>query len=136
MIEVGTLPEAVREALIARYGIPSPGAREESEGMPLVRDVEALQYYSQYRYAGTSGEEQSLPSAQIDAYTLNASVLNRLIGEEKRLRALGNKLNNSRRDINELLGSLSEALRKEYGHTLPTSVRRLREKLNAYRKEG
>ncbi len=136
LIEVGTLPEEVREALIARYGIPSPGAREESEGMPVVRDVEALQYYSQYRYAGTSGEEQSLPSAQIDAYTLNASVLNRLIGEEKRLRALGNKLNNSRRDINELLGSLSEALRKEYGHTLPTSVRRLRGKLNAYRKEG
>ena len=136
LIDVDTLPSEVRAQLIERYGLPEQ-PRPDYVGMPeVVRDVRALDYYNRYRYPDSSGSEQTLPGDLILEYALNAAILNTLQREEKRLRMLGNKLNNRRSDIWSILLGVSEALRKEYGHTLPASERRLREKMRAYQKEG
>ena len=135
LIDVMTLPKETQKELIQRYGLPEKPTLK-AEVVEVARDVKALNYFNQYRYYNGQGEEQSLPSDIILEYTLNASVLNVLIQEEKRLRAMGNKLNNNRTDIGGILLSLSEALRREYGHNLPASERRLREKLRDYKKKG
>ena len=135
LIDVMTLPKETQKELIQRYGLPEKPTLK-AEVVEVARDVKALNYFNQYRYYNGQGEEQSLPSNIILEYTLNASVLNVLIQEEKRLRAIGNKLNNNRTDIGGILLSLSEALRTEYGHNLPASERRLREKLRDYKKKG
>ncbi len=135
LIDVMTLPKETQKELIRRYGLPEKPTLK-AEVVEVARDVKALNYFNQYRYYNGQGEEQSLPSDIILEYTLNASVLNVLIQEEKRLRAMGNKLNNNRTDIGGILLSLSEALRREYGHNLPASERRLREKLRDYKKKG
>lgn len=135
LIDVMTLPKETQKELIRRYGLPEKPTLK-AEVVEVARDVKALNYFNQYRYYNGQGEEQSLPSNIILEYTLNASVLNVLIQEEKRLRAIGNKLNNNRTDIGGILLSLSEALRTEYGHNLPASERRLREKLRDYKKKG
>ena len=135
LIDVMTMPKEIQQELIARYGLPEKPSLK-AEVVEVARDVKALNYFNQYRYYNGQGEEQSLPSDIILEYTLNASVLNVLIQEEKRLRAMGNKLNNNRTDIGGILISLSEALRTEYGHSLPASERRLREKLRDYKKKG
>ena len=129
------MPKEIQQELITRYGLPEKPTLK-AEVVEVERDVKALNYFNQYRYYNGQGEEQSLPSDIILEYTLNASVLNVLIQEEKRLRAMGNKLNNNRTDIGGILLSLSEALRREYGHNLPASERRLREKLRDYKKKG
>lgn len=135
LIDVMTMPKEIQQELITRYGLPEKPTLK-AEVVEVARDVKALNYFNQYRYYNGQGEEQSLPSDIILEYTLNASVLNVLIQEEKRLRAMGNKLNNNRTDIGGILLSLSEALRREYGHNLPASERRLREKLRDYKKKG
>lgn len=135
LIDVMTMPKEIQQELITRYGLPEKSTLK-AEVVEVARDVKALNYFNQYRYYNGQGEEQSLPSDIILEYTLNASVLNVLIQEEKRLRAMGNKLNNNRTDIGGILLSLSEALRREYGHNLPASERRLREKLRDYKKKG
>lgn len=135
LVDVMTLPKATQKELIARYGLPEKPTIK-AEVVEVARDVKALNYYNQYRYYNRQGEEQSLPSDIILEYTLNASILNVLVQEEKRLRAMGNKLNNNRTDIGGILLSLSEALRREYGHNLPASDRRLKEKLRDYKKKG
>ena len=135
LIDVMTMPKEIQQELITRYGLPEKPTLK-AEVVEVERDVKALNYFNQYRYYNGQGEEQSLPSDIILEYTLNASVLNVLIQEEKRLRAMGNKLNNNRTDIGGILLSLSEALRREYGHNLPASERRLREKLRDYKKKG
>lgn len=136
LIDVATLPRNVQEALVGRYGLPDKPQASVREGVEMVRDVQALDYYNQYRYSDQEGRELSLPSDLIMEWTLNASVLNTLVKEEKRLKMLGSKLNNKRSDIQTLLHQLSEGLRKEYQHTLPASERRLREKLRQYKREG
>lgn len=135
LIDVMTLPKETQKELICRYGLPEKPCLK-AEVVEVARDVKALNYYTQYRYYNRQGEEQSLPSDIILEYTLNASILNVLVLEEKRLRAMGNKLNNNRTDIGGILLSLSEALRTEYGHNLPASDRRLKEKLRDYKKKG
>ena len=135
LIDVMTMPKEIQQELITRYGLPEKPTLK-AEVVEVERDVKALNYFNQYRYYNGQGEEQSLPSDIILEYTLNARVLNVLIQEEKRLRAMGNKLNNNRTDIGGILLSLSEALRREYGHNLPASERRLREKLRDYKKKG
>lgn len=136
LIDVATLPKEVQDALIGRYGLPTKPKTVMGDEVEMTRDVKALDFYNQHRYQDKDGIELSLPSDLIMEYTLNASTLNTLIQEERRLKMLSNKLNNKRSDIHKLLHQASEELRKEYGHTLPASERRLREKIRQYKKEG
>lgn len=116
LIDVMTLPKVTQKELIARYGLPEKPTIK-AEVVEVARDVKALNYYNQYRYYNRQGEEQSLPSDIILEYTLNASILNVLVQEEKRLRAMGNKLNNNRTDI----GASSYLSRKLYGRNTDTT---------------
>ncbi len=54
-------------------------------------------------------------------YTWNASVLNALMEEFKRLSSSNNKLTGFRRNLWELLLVTSEEWRPVYGHSLPGS---------------
>lgn len=136
LIDVSTLPEATRRALVERSGLPEEPTPEEVQPVTeLYRDLRALEYYSAHTY-DVSGEEQHLTDDLIREYTINASVLNALLREAKRLRMEGNKLNNNRRDIRTLVHRLSEMLRETSGHTLPGSERRLWEKVRVYAREG
>ena len=103
LIDVATLPKEVQEALVGRYGLPTKPKTVMGDEVEMTRDVKALDFYNQHRYQDKDGSELSLPSDLILEYTLNASTLNTLIQEERRLKMLSNKLNNKRSDIHKLL---------------------------------
>lgn len=131
LIDYKTLPQSIRKGLVERYGLPEHPFAMASSAKQVYHDGKAVAYYRQYTYQGVY-----LTEDLVAEYTLNAGVLNTLIQEEKRLRLMGNKLNNNRTDIGRLLYELSESLRHETGHTLPKTERGLRDKLNKYLKEG
>lgn len=75
-----------------------------------------------------------LPAEKIREYVVNASVLNTCIRLYERAataqRLFGGKYNW------EQMAKAIEALREEYGHTLPASTLRFRKKVNEYKREG
>lgn len=78
----------------------------------------------------------ALPMDVKKEYTWNASVLNALMEEFKRLSSSNNKLTGFRRNLWELLLVTSEEWRPVYGHSLPGSVGRLKALINKFRPDN
>jgi hypothetical protein len=96
-------------------------------------DDRAREFYRDYRLANGSG----LTDTQQAEYLLNAQVLNEMVKTEQSARALHNQCGYP--SLSEIWGIVSgacEKLRGMYAHTLPVSNGRLRQKYNAYKKEG
>lgn len=100
--------------------------------MPLAVDSEAQKYYHEYLLP--NGEH--LPEDKQTEYTLNARVLNALREMRGTQKAMRRACNNNTPVIWSNIFATAEELRKAYGHTLPKSEARLRDKLRQYTKEG
>lgn len=75
-----------------------------------------------------------LPPAKVQEYIINASVLNTCIRLYERA-ATAQKLFGGKYNWEQMAKAI-EALRQEYGHTLPASTLRFRKKANEYKKAG
>ena len=104
----------------------------KQEDMPLAVDSEEQKYYHEYLLP--NGEH--LPEDKQTEYTLNARVLNALREMRGTQKAMRRACNNNTPVIWSNIFAAAEELRKAYGHTLPKSEARLRDKLRQYTKEG
>lgn len=122
-----TLPALIREAYDRLYPNALEEMKEQLVSNVIRSDSKAVEFYKTYQPA-ISLERQA-------EYVLNAEVMNELLRVEKETVALHNKCGYSRKPEawKAVLGTC-EKLRERYGHTLPTTSARLREKFNAYRK--
>ncbi len=75
-----------------------------------------------------------LPPAKVQEYIINASVLNTCIRLYERA-ATAQKLFGGKYNWDQMARAI-EALRQEYGHTLPASTLRFRKKVNEYKQAG
>lgn len=130
LIEYHSLPERFRLRFEAKYGNPEKIMKQED--MPLAADSEAQKYYHEYLLP--NGEH--LPEDKQTEYTLNARVLNALREMRGTQKAIRRACNNNTPVIWSNIFATAEELRKAYGHTLPKSEARLRDKLRQYTKEG
>jgi hypothetical protein bfra3_13700 len=130
LIEYHSLPERFRLRFEAKYGNPEKIMKQED--MPLAADSEAQKYYHEYLLP--NGEH--LPEDKQTEYTLNARVLNALREMRGTQKAMRRACNNNTPVIWSNIFAAAEELRKAYGHTLPKSEARLRDKLRQYTKEG
>ena len=122
-----TLPDLIREAYDRLYPNALEEMKEQLMSNVIRSDSKAVEFYKTYQPA-ISLERQA-------EYVLNAEVMNELLRVEKETVALHNECGYSRKPEawKAVLGTC-EKLRERYGHTLPTTSARLREKFNAYRK--
>ena len=130
LVAHASLPEKYKERFEAKYGKPEDilgGRRQE-----LRRDSDARGYYTTYRLPDGS----FLPEDKIDEYTLNASVLRALQGMADTQKAMRRACNNNTPVIWQAIHAESERLRSAYGHTLPKSEARLRDKMRQFAREG
>lgn len=127
LIDWETLPERFKQKYIAKYGDQAKKLREIENA--LRTDEKAFEYFS--------NEELGLAVDKRDEYTLNASVLNRLLERYDTQKTSRGMSGNTGTPIawSGILAE-SEKLRSEYGHTLPRSEARLKDKMRQYRKEG
>lgn len=130
-----SLPEKYKKRWVERHGEPEKQMREEMIRNIVKKDEKAERFFEEYRY-DKNGEMVALPEDVKKEYTWNASVLNALMEEFKRLSSSNNKLTGFRRNLWELLLVTSEEWRPVYGHSLPGSVGRLKALINKFRPDN
>lgn len=131
LIEWASIPARFKQKYIAKYGDPERIIMEKEQ--ELKYDTEAEEYF-----ADKAKEEIGfdLKSEKIKEYSMNASVLNRLIERIQTQKLNRNKCGNSTPIAWDGIVAESERLREQYGHTLPKSAARLQDKIRQYKKEG
>ena len=130
-----SLPEKYKKRFVERIGDPVELLKQDMIRDFFKTDEKAREFFAGYEY-DMNGIRTTLDTDLIEEYTLNASVLNALIDELVDKAAQAKKLNNSRRNLWDIIMQSSENLRSRYGHTLPGNLSRLKDKISRYRKEG
>ena len=129
LVIVDSLPTKYREAVRAKFGagdevLAAGWFRENYE-----RDMAAVAWFHDRENTGAD-----LPADKIEECVTNAGVLNCCLRLYTRARDCQKILGNTYQW--EKMAKAVESLREQYGHTLPTSMFRLRKKLAEYRKYG
>lgn len=135
LIVYSSLPVKYKARFVERYGNPEELMKDKTMEDRLKMDGEARDWFADFRY-DLNGEKRPLSEPKIAEYTLNASVLNLLLRSLNEKHAMGKALNNRRSDVWNIVHRESEDLRRLYGHTLPSSLPRLKGKLQQYRHDG
>ncbi|GAB6010823.1 kinase [Viscerimonas tarda] len=135
LIVYNSLPEKYRQRYEAKYGDPVELLKKQQMKDKIKLDDKARTFYEAFEY-DLNGVQTHLSEKLKDEYTINASVLNVLIRDLNDKVALTKALNNSRRDLWDIITGSCEKLRETYGHTLPNNTARLKDKINRYKKEG
>lgn len=128
-----SLPAKYKERFVAKYGDPEQKMKEAMMRDRIRLDGDARKWYEAFTYE-MNGQEEHLTENLIEEYTINASVLRELLHMMSQRRAIRQSLNGSMAGAWDIIFQSSEALREEYGHTLPTSVARLKTKINAFKR--
>ncbi|TCO85533.1 hypothetical protein EV202_1531, partial [Bacteroides heparinolyticus] len=129
LIDYNSLPDLIRDAYDRLYPDAQKEMNEQMMSNTIRSDSNAVEFYKSY-------EPQISLSRQAE-YVLNAEVMNELIRVEKEVEAMHRKCGYIRKaEAWKSVRGTCEKLREEYGHTLPESAARLREKFNAYKKSG
>jgi hypothetical protein len=127
-----TLPTRWREAIVNIWGEATKLTQQILFEKHYIRDMEAFSFFSFYKF----DDQTSLDRAKVDEYTINASVLNTIGKAYDMRRKLRKELRGGVKDIWSIITTESNRFKETVGHTLPENERRLREKFNAYKKNG
>lgn len=129
LVDYDTLPSRFKERFIAKYGDPH---MKEQKDTDIRMDTEARSFFEEYELA----DGTHIKGDKIAEFTLNASVLNLLIDMEK-TQGVQRRLHGNSTPINwKAIYDACEELRDAYGHTLPKSTARLRDKIREYKRDG
>jgi hypothetical protein len=134
LIVYSSLPEKYQKRFVEKYGDPVKLLKEKLMKDTIRKiDDKARAFYEAFEYE-LNGVQTRLSEKLKDEYTNNASVLNTLIYELLDKTSLTKMYNNPRRDIWDIIIGSCENLRKEYKHTLPNNLARLKDKIREYKK--
>lgn len=130
-----SLPTKYKERFMSKYGDPEEKMKEAMTKGRIRLDGEARKWYEAFTYE-KNGQAEHLTEKLIDEYTINASVLKELLRMMSQRRAIRQSLNGSMTGAWEVIYQSSEAMREEYGHTLPQNAARLKAKIKAFKAGG
>ena len=131
LIEVATMPQRFKDKVDEKYGdMKSEILRLHFQKYYNI-DPRAREYYTRYRFE--NGD--MLPSEHIREYTVNASALNAVVELMADTKVMRKVMNHGQLDWNQMAGAISY-YQQEFGHTLPVSANRFRNKVKQYREDG
>lgn len=133
LIDYNSLPQQIREVYNQRYPDAEQQLKQRYMSDLLRTDSKAIEFYRKYELADGS----HLTDKNQADYVLNAQVMNEMIRVENEMKASHNKSGRTHKTLvwETVLGTCAK-LRNNYQHTLPNNPARLREKYNAYKREG
>lgn len=131
LIEIATLPQRFRDRIKEKYGAMEQNILKDWFGQHYRIDAEARSFYTRFRFEDGS----ALPPDKINEYTVNASVLKAVVSVMSDTNIMRKAMNGQTINWGEMAGAISY-YQAEFGHTLPLSPHRFRERVNAYQKEG
>lgn len=132
LVSFDSLPHKWQEAIVNIWGESQKVTQKALFERLYVRDMEAFNFYSFYKFDDQVGLDRS----KIDEYTINASVLNtcgKIYDMRKRLRK---ELKGNVQPIWSIINMECIRFKEISGHTLPDNERRLRDKFNVFKNEG
>lgn len=133
LVEFKSLPQRYKDILIDLYGDPHKKVKRDWFEAQIRPDKAAAKFYSEYKLA----DGRSLPLANQKEYRVNAEVLNAvdfvLKDRKAQRKALGGTTKGVWESVNREVNALDT---KEYPHTLPSSLRRLKSRHKKYMKNG
>lgn len=132
LVAFETLPLKWQEAVVNVWGEASKLTTKTLFERNYVRDMDAFNFYSLYKFDDHVGLER----ATIDQYTVDASVLNTIDRVYAMRRKLRTEMRGTVKPIWEIITIECLRFKAEVGHKLPENERRLRDKYNAYKREG
>lgn len=130
-----SIPTKYKDRFVAKYGDPEEKMKEAMTKDRIRLDGEARKWYEAFTYE-KNGQEEHLTENLIEEYTINASVLKDLLYMMSQRRAIRQSLNGSMAGAWKVIYQSSEAMREEYGHTLPQNAARLKAKIKAFKADG
>jgi hypothetical protein len=135
LIIYNSLPEKYQKRWVEKYkASPEELYKKAMVNKTVIKtDDKAREFYDAFRY-DLNGAQTSLNEDLKDKCVLNASALNALIRDLNDKVALSKALNNSRRDLWNIIAGSCENMRKVHKHTLPNNPARLRDKIREYRR--
>ena len=131
LIEIATLPQRFKDRIKAKYGEMEQNILKDWFGQHYRIDAEARSFYTRFRFEDGS----ALPPDKINEYTVNASVLKAVVSVMADTNIMRKAMNGQTINWGEMSGAISY-YKAEFGHTLPLSPHRFRERVNAYQREG
>lgn len=136
-IDYYKLRACYRERFEQKYGDPKEEIEKAQmrERIKLAMDRDARSFFERFTYEKGS-RKATLPAELVKEYTINASVLNRLIEITNDTNAYRKACNGPAQSLGDTIGKTYEEMRHAYGHTLPGSMRRLQMKIREYRRDG
>jgi hypothetical protein len=132
LISFESLPLKWQELIANAFGEVQRPTQQTLFEKHYIRDMEAFSFFSFHKFRDHVG----LDRAKVDEYTINASVLNTIDKVYDMRRKLRKELRGDVQDIWSTITTESNRFKETVGHTLPENERRLREKFNAYKKNG
>ena len=130
-----SIPQKYKARYMERYGDPEQRMKEAMMRDRIRLDSEAREFFESFTYE-KNGKQEHLTEKLIEEYTINASVLKELLKMMAQRRAIRQSLNGSTAGAWEVIYQSSEAMRKEYQHTLPQNEARLKAKIKAFKADG
>lgn len=132
LVRWDSIPPPWQTLLIRKFGEPPTLIRKMLFEKFYERDARALTYFTNYKFK----DGKYLPDDVAEEYTINASVLNTIITVHDKRYALRKVLRKGVADIWDIIANETQQFRTKQPHTLPDNVRRLREKVNEYKRNG
>lgn len=133
-VDFDSIPERFKIQIVKKLGYPP---KKNTQNLILNHyndDYEAQDFYANYLL----DDYRTLPAATQQEYTINAQMLQAIDYYIKEMvtfrKSRGGK--SALTKIWEDAALASEDVKEQIGHTLPKSVRRLKEKLDEFKKEG
>lgn len=131
LVEVATLPARFKERIEEKYGNMEADILKDWFGQHYRIDAEARSYYAQYRF----GDGASLPVEKVNEYTVNASTLEAVVQVMADTNIMRKAMHGQTVNWGAMAGAISW-YKTEFGHTLPLSPHRFRERVSSFQKEG
>lgn len=131
LVEIATLPDRFKTRIKEKYGDLEVNILRDWFGQHYMVDSEARAFFTRFRF----GDGKPLPPEKINEYTVNASVLKAVVSVMGDTQLMRKAMQGASMNWGEMAGAIS-FYQGEFGHTLPLSPNRFRERVNAFQKEG
>jgi len=133
LVAYDSIPERFRKLIKEKCGeVETSASRDTFEGQ-IINDEVALAFFRTHRL----DDDRRLPKEAIEEYCANASILNtlKLVSTNRiaKHRVLGGNKNGIWEKLSEVINHIDK---DKWPHTLPSNMRRLRDRLDRYNKEG
>ncbi len=137
LVEYATMPTRLKEEVMRVCGDPEAAARKLTFGGSVKKDGAAVKYYAAHRFENPdTGMSEGLKPERQAEYVNNASVLNAIGTAQKSMADMHAAKGCRVSGFWEKAAGWVAGCREEWPNSLPENPRRLREKYDAYMREG